>query len=171
MEIELERTFLLKYKPDGLEKCKSKEILDVYFPHSAEHPILRLRKRGDAFEITKKSPIKGNDSSEQSEYTIILSEEEFKEFSKLEGKKLRKIRHYYPFGGRIAEIDIYLDKLQGFCAADFEFETKEEKDAFLMPEFCLCDVTQEKTFAAGLLAGKDYKDIELFLEKLNYKKI
>lgn len=171
MEIELERTFLLKYKPEGLEKCKSKEISDIYFPQSAEHPILRLRKRGDDFEITKKSPIKGNDSSEQSEYTIILSEEEFKEFSKLEGKKLRKIRHYYPFRDRTAEIDIYLDKLQGLCVVDFEFKTNEDKDAFLMPEFCLCDITQEKTFAAGLLAGKDYKDIELFLDRFNYKKI
>lgn len=171
MEIELERTFLLKYKPEGLEKCKFNEILDVYFPQSAEHPILRLRKRGDILELTKKSPIKENDSSEQSEHTIILSAEEFKEFSKLNGKKLRKIRYYSPFGDRTAEIDIYLDKLQGLCVVDFEFETKEDKNVFLMPEFCLRDVTQDKTFAAGILAGKEYEDIKSYLDKFNYKKI
>ncbi len=42
MEIELERTFLLKYKPKDLEKYKSVEILDIYFPYSSEHPVLRL---------------------------------------------------------------------------------------------------------------------------------
>jgi len=171
MEIELERAFLLKYKPENFDKCKSTEILDVYFPKSAEHPVLRLRKKGDKLELTKKFPLDGKDSSEQAEHTIILSEEEFEEFSKLEGKKLRKIRYYYPMGNLTAEIDIYQDKLQGLCVVDFEFKTKQEKDNFSMPNFCLCDVSQEKTFAAGLLAGKKYSDIKLFLDKLNYRKV
>jgi len=171
MEIELERTFLLKYKPENFDKCKSVEIFDVYFPQSSEHPVLRLRKKGDSLELTKKFPLDGKDSSEQAEHTIILSEEEFKEFSKLEGKKLRKIRHYYPMGNLMAEIDVYQDNLQGLCVVDFEFKTKEEKDAFKMPDFCLCDVSQEKTFAAGLLADKGYDDIKSFLDKLNYKNI
>ena len=74
-------------------------------------------------------------------------------------------------GNLMAEIDVYQDNLQGLCVVDFEFKTKEEKDAFKMPDFCLCDVSQEKTFAAGLLAGKGYDDIKSFLDKLNYKNI
>ena len=91
MEIELERTFLLKKIPEGLKDCKSIEILDIYIPRSAPHPILRIRKRGEVFEMTKKAPIE-NDSSEQEEQTISLSKEEFSELSALDGKKLRKIR-------------------------------------------------------------------------------
>jgi CYTH domain-containing protein len=170
MEIELERTFLLKYKPEGLDRCKSVEISDVYFPQSVEHPVLRLRKKGDKRELTKKFPIDGKDSSEQEEHTIILSEKEFEEFFKLEGKELRKIRYYYPVGGLTAEVDVYQDKLRGLCVVDFEFKTKEQKNKFLMPNFCLCEVSQDKTFAAGLLAGKKYGDIESFLKSLNYKK-
>ena len=55
MEIELERTFLLKYKPKDLEKFPSSEILDIYFPEEAVHPVLRLRRKdGKKFEMTKK---------------------------------------------------------------------------------------------------------------------
>ncbi len=171
MEIELEKTFLLKYKPERLERCNSVEIIDIYIPKSAEHPNLRIRKLGEKYAITKKQLINGNDSSEQTEETIPLSSEEFKELTLLEGKRFRKIRHYYPFKGLIAEIDIYLDDLKGLGIVDFEFKKREEKDSFKMPEFCLADVTEEKFCAGGILAGKKYEDIEPFLKKYNYKKI
>jgi len=171
MEIELERTFLIKEKPKDLEKCKHFEIVDVYIPKSAEHPILRIRKSGDKYFMTKKSPLVGNDSSEQGEQTIILSKEEWEELANLEGKRLRKIRYYYPFEGRTAEIDIYLDDLEGLGVVDFEFKTREEKNKFVMPDLCLLDVTQEKMTAGGILAGKKYKDIEPFLKKCRYTKL
>jgi len=171
MEIELERTFLLKDIPIGLEKCKLIEIIDIYIPGSASHPVLRIRKRGDAFEITKKYPLVGKDSSEQGEYSISLTKEEFEELSKIKGKRFRKDRYFYHFNGKTAEVDIYLDDLQGLGLVDFEFNSRQEKDSFTMPDFCLADVTQEKTFAGGLLAGKKYSDIEMFLKKYNYIKI
>ncbi len=167
MEIELERTFLLKYKPKDLKKYKSVEVLDVYFPYSVEHPILRLRKSGNIYTLTKKKPLKGLDSSEQTEETILLSKEEFEEFSKLKGKKLRKIRYYY----LNSEIDFFLDELKGLALVDFEFKENLKKDNFKMPDYCLKDITQEKFCAGGILAGKSYSDIEPFLRKYNYNKI
>lgn len=173
MEIELERTYLLKYKPEDLDKCKSVEIFDIYIPKEEHHPVLRIRSRnGEKFEMTKKFPIKGNNSSEQEEHTIVLSEKEFNALTKLDGKKVRKIRYYYPFGGdQNAEVDIFLDELKGLCLVDFEFKTKEEKENFVAPEFCLAEVTQDKWLAGGILAGGNYKDTEKFLEKYNYKMI
>lgn len=171
MEKELERTFLLKNIPDGLEKCKSVEIIDVFIPKSAGHPVLRIRKKGNILEITKKYPLDGKDSSEQGEYTISLTKEEFNELSEIPGKKFRKRRYFYPFLKRTAEIDIYSDDLEGLATVDFEFSSKKEKDNFKMPEFCLTDVTQEEFVAGGFLAGKKYLDIEKFLNRYNYKKI
>lgn len=52
MEIELERTFLLKKFPADLKTLKSMEIFDIYIPQSAPHPILRIRKK----EINTKLP-------------------------------------------------------------------------------------------------------------------
>jgi len=170
-EIELEKTYLLKYLPDDIKEKQSIEIFDIYVPKSADHSILRIRKRGEVCEITKKQPIKGNDSSEQEEHTISLSKEEFLELANVDGKKLHKIRYIYPCGENTAEIDVYQDDFKGLVFADFEFKTREAKDKFLMPDFCLAEITQEKFCAAGWLAGKKYSDIEHFLDAYGYKKI
>lgn len=170
MEIELERTFLAKYLPEGLVECDFKEIIDVYFPGDVPHPVSRIRKKGDKYEITKKEIINGNDSSEQSEKTIPLSKDEFEALSKIEGKRLRKNRFYYPYENLIAEIDIYLDDLAGLVVVDFEFNSREEMESFIMPDFCLVDVTQDEAVAGGVLAGKKYYDIEEDLNQYDYKK-
>ena len=80
-------------------------------------------------------------------------------------------RYIYPCGENIAEIDVYKDDFKGLAFVDFEFKTSEEKDKFLMPDFCLAEITQEKSCAAGWLAGKKYSDIEQFLNAYGYKKI
>jgi len=171
MEIELEKTFLLKQIPDGLKNCKSVEVLDIYIPQSASHPTLRIRKKGDIYEMTKKEPINGIDSSEQEEQTISLSKEEFSELALLKGKRLRKIRYFYPWRNKIAEIDIFLDDLKGLALVDFEFSSSEEKEKFIIPDFCLTDVTQDKFMAGGWLAGRKYSDIESFLIENNFEKL
>ncbi len=170
MKIELERTFLLKNLPENFQHCPSAEYLDLYLPQPAVHPVLRVRKKGNTFEITKKLP-KENDPSEQEEQTIILSEEEFFALTTLPGKKLRKIRYYYPFNNQTAEIDLFLDELEGLGLVDFEFSSVKEKENFSMPKFCLVDVTYEEAIAGGILAGKKYSDLQPFLDKYNYKKL
>lgn len=170
MEIELERTFLAKSLPPDIGNCRKMEISDIYIPTDEPHPILRIRKKGDKYEITKKHPVEGKDSSRQSEETIPLSKEEFLELATLKGKRARKIRHYYQCGANTAEVDVFQDDLKGLVLVDFEFKTVAEKDEFGMPDFCLADVTQEKAFAGGILVGKKYSDVEPFLEKYGYKK-
>lgn len=169
--IELEKTYLAKHLPSDLKNCKYKEIIDIYIPRESEHPKLRIRKNGDKFEMTKKEPINESDASKQTEQTIFLTESEFNSLSKLRGKKVEKIRYYYPFNGRTAEIDVFQGKLKGLVLIDFEFEAEEDKTAFEMPDFCLADVTQEKFSAGGMLCGKSYKDIKEELKKYNYKKL
>lgn len=169
--IELERTYLIKNLPENLKNCKFIEIIDVYFPKLSVHPKIRLRKNGNKFEITKKEPVNDGDASFQKEQTIILTEIEFNELNKLEGKRVRKFRYYYNYNGRIAEVDVFQDSLKGLILVDFEFENKEEKDIFQMPDFCLADVTQEVFLAGGIVCGKSYEEIEKDLLKFNYKKI
>jgi len=169
--IELERTFLAKFLPEGLKNCKNKEILDIYFPTSSQHPTLKFRKNGEKMEILRKAPIEEGDNSRCLEVSIPLSSEEFEELSIPEGKRVSKTRYYYLVNGRIAEIDVFKDSLKGLVLVDFEFETEKEKQEFKMPEFCLAEVTQEKQIAGGFLAGKSVKMNEEFLKKYNYKKL
>jgi len=169
--IELEKTYLAKHLPKDLEKSPSKEIIDVYFPKEEEHPKIRIRKRGGEYRITKKQPIQNGDASVQKEQTIVLTEKEFESLNKLEGKRVRKIRYYYPFDNRTAEVDVFQDDLKGLVTVDFEFETEQDKEKFEMPDFCLADVTQEDFIAGGKLCGKTYKEIEKELDKFEYKKL
>jgi CYTH domain-containing protein len=169
--IELERTYLAKFLPKGLGKFLKKEIIDIYLPTNERHPVLRLRKNGDKYEMTKKEPIKEGDSSEFLEQTIKLTKKEFDSFKNIKGKKVRKIRYYYDLLGVRVEIDVFKDQLSGLVLIDFEFENSKIKNNFQAPDFCLADVTQEEFSAGGMLCGKKYSDIKKKLDKFDYKKL
>lgn len=172
MQEEFELTYLIKRLPDNFPaKAKSKEILDIYLPSTSEHAILRVRKLGDEYEITKKEPVSGTDSSHQNENTIPLTKEEFDELSMIQGKRIRKVRYYYESLGTIFEIDIFQDTLKGLVLVDVEFHSDEEKAKFTPPEWLGADVTQEKFVAGGVLCGKNYEDIKNYLDKFQYSPV
>lgn len=168
---ELERTFLARELPPTLQECECKEMLDIYLPQGAQHPHLRIRKRGDIYEMTKKQPIEIGDSSRQLETTIPLSKEEFDDLAVIKGRRVQKTRYYYPYEGRRLEIDVFSGNLAGLVLIDVEFASIEEKDAFVIPDFCLADVTQEEFVAGGMLCGKLYQDIEGMLNQFGYIKL
>lgn len=168
MEEEFELTYLVARLPDGYERSHSNEILDIYIPASAAHPTLRIRHCGDVFEITKKEPVSGTDSSHQIENTIPLTEEEFEDLSQLPGKRVRKIRYYYNDGAQDYEIDVFQDGLEGLVTIDVEFASNEEKARFTPPDWLGADVTQETFIAGGMLCGKTYSDIRADLERCGY---
>lgn len=168
--IELEKTYLAKYLPEGLAICKSKEIIDIYLPKKSAHSQLRIRKNGEKYEMTKKLPV-DNDPSKQNEYTIPLTKEEFDELNMIDGKKIQKIRYFYDYNGLQSEIDVFQWDLLGLVLVDFEFVREEDKNTFVMPDFCLVDVTQEEFIAWWVLCGKKYEDIEQELWKFDYKKL
>lgn len=166
-EIEREKTFLAKYLPD-LSSCESKEMVDTYIPENAPHPIVRIRKQGDSYMITKKSPV-DESASTQTEQTIPLTKDEYDALSLVSKKQIEKVRYYYPFNGRMVEIDVFQGDLVGLVLVDVEFESSDDMEAFPIPEFCLVDITEEKFIAGGMLAGKSYADIEEKLKEFGYK--
>jgi CYTH domain-containing protein len=168
--LELERTFLAKSLPDELRSHPHKRIIDLYVKNGTEHLDLRVRQNGDHYEITHKRPVEGTDSSKQEETTIVLEKIEFESLSNADVRKVEKTRYYYPVGDLTAEFDIFEGDLAGLVLVDFEFKTEAEMHTFVMPDFCLADVTQEAFVAGGVLAGKSYADIESDLEKYQYRK-
>ncbi|MBU6231173.1 MAG: CYTH domain-containing protein [Patescibacteria group bacterium] len=169
IELELEKTYLARRLPEGLEKCQHREVFDTYYPPSAAHPVLRLRKNGDRYEMTKKEPDQSGDASIQTEHTIRLTKEEFDSLAKTAGKKVRKIRYDYPYKEANAEVAVFQDGLKGLVLVDVEFKSVRDMKAFGMPDFCLADVTDDETFAGGMLCGKSYQDISDHLNELGYQ--
>lgn len=169
IQTELELTYLAREIPKGLGECPSKLIVDVYYPAERDHAHLRVRQRGNHYEITKKIIAHGTDSSHQLEHTIELDEAEFTALTQNPGKRVAKRRYLYKYEGRTAEVDIFQDELAGLVEVDFEFNDRDDQLAFQMPDFCLADVTQEAFAAGGKLAGKTYANIEADLARYGYK--
>jgi CYTH domain-containing protein len=166
---ELELTYLARFLPDGLQDCQVKPMVDIYFPASSPHPVLRVRQRGDMFEITKKTVASGTDSSNMLEQTIPLTQEEFAGLTANSGKRVAKMRYEYPYLNYTVEIDVFAEALAGLVLVDFEFANRDEQLAFTMPDFSLAEVTQEAFIAGGMLAGKAYSDIAGQLAKFGYQ--
>lgn len=172
IELELEKTYLANALPVGLKDCPSEVIRDAYIPKSSAHPVVRLRQRGDKYEITKKTPNSDEDRSRQTEHTINLAKDEFEALvSGVDAKKAAKRRYRCTIEGALAEVDIYLDELQGLVVIDFEFSSDAELDSFHPPAICGADVTQEERLAGGAIVDKTYEDLMPVLEKYNYKKL
>lgn len=169
VELEREKTYLLKSLPRDLADCRSENISDAFVPVSAVHPALRLRRRGERYELTKKELVDGVDASRQNEHTIKLTVEEAAAFSTVDAKRFTKHRYYCMVSGRSAELDVYMEDLAGLAVIDFEFESDEAMVAFTMPEICLANVTHESAFAGGILAGKKYHDLLDVLQKYQYQ--
>ena len=169
--IEREKTYLVKYLPVNIEKFPHKEIIDIYIPKESEHAKLRIRKRGNSYVITKKSPVNENDPSIQIEQNIKITEEEFKAFLKISSNIIHKIRFEYPYKTYTAEIDVFLGKLKGLILADVEFRKTKELRTFKIPDFCLIEVTNEPYLAGGVLCHSTFSSINTRLKKYNYKKI
>lgn len=171
VELEREKTYLVSKLPADLSLNNSALLRDIYIPEGVGHARLRLRQKGDSYEMTKKIPVIDGDSSRQTEHTIPLTREEFEALATSSQKSLQKRRYFTKINGYDAEVDIYEDKLAGLVVVDFEFATEEDFLAFVRPVEMLADVTQDEVVGGGFLAGKSYEDIEARLRAYGYERI
>jgi CYTH domain-containing protein len=170
--VELELTFLARDLPIEIKGAQGKQLVDIYIPETEGiHPRLRLRQKGDHYEITKKIPAAPGDASAHHEITIPLSKEEFEALAPSSSKRVVKTRYNVEIDGHRAEVDAFQENLAGLVVIDFEFDDEKAKLQFVAPSICLADVTQEDFIAGGLLAGKRYSDIEPELKRFNYTRI
>jgi len=159
--IEIEKTFLVKQLPNNLSQYKSQKIRQGYI--SSTPSPLRIRQKGDKFELTKKVPLKAGNFSSFNETNIYLTEDEFNKLWKLVEKSLEKTRYLIPIKNNlIAELDVFEEKLEGLAFVEVEFKSQKEMDSFIPLNWFGKDVTQEKFAANVFLAGKSFKEIERF---------
>ena len=170
--IEYERTYLPGSLPDDLDRWPSVKVVDVYLPSDrSEHPRLRVRRRGDALELTKKLQVRSGDASVYSEVTIPLTESEYRELVDGRERRLSKTRFSGRWNGVSMVVDVFEERLRGLALVDVEFECRSAMEHFATPKFFLADVTQESFVAGGLLAGRRYEDIETELERFGYARL
>lgn len=162
--LEIEKSFLVRKLPANLSSFKSEKIKQGYIETPGSK--LRIRSKGDKFELTKKARANPNDASVQTEETIMLTAQEFERIWPLVDKYLEKIRYTIPLDkGLTAELDVYQGNLAGHAVVEVEFESEEQMKSFEAPEWFGRDITQEDFSANDFLAGKSFVEIKHYLDE------
>ncbi len=136
--MEIERKYLVAKEnlPMNLEDFNFYQIEQAYL---CREPVVRVRKQDNEYILTYKS--KGLMVRE--EYNLPLTKESYLHLlSKSDGKVLTKRRYIIPYMERYKiELDIFEGVYSGLILAEVEFETEEQANIFIAPEWFGEDVT------------------------------
>ena len=169
--MEIERKFLLKELPAELDKYYHEEIEQGYL---CVNPVVRVRRQGDNYYLT----YKGSGMLAREEYNLPLTRESYDHLiEKADGYVIKKTRyligveefscwsiphepkcytHSDVGDGRIIELDIFHESMDGLILAEIEFSSKEQADAFKIPDSFLADVTYDEHYHNSYMSRHGY---------------
>ncbi|MCR5323582.1 MAG: CYTH domain-containing protein [Lachnospiraceae bacterium] len=155
--MEIEKKYLIRHLPEGLEECKKLEIEQGYLNRK---PTLRIRKCNDEYIFTYKSvskDLKKTDILVNEEIEFPLDERSYKNLKKkVDDHIIKKTRYVIPLeGGLKAELDVFHGRLEGLFFVEVEFPDVDAADAFIKPEWFGEDVSADKRYRNGHLAKLD----------------
>ena len=168
MDNEFERRFLVNHVPGDFMDPTEELVSDLYLPLESDHAQLRVRQKGEKYEITKKVPANGDDLSHMIEFTIPLSEFEFHALQNVPGKHVSKFRTRTVLQGAVAEFGAFQDALSGLIILDVEFADHVQMEKFIAPDYVVAEVTNDTRFAGGELCGKSINDLASAMAEYAY---
>ena len=146
---EIERKFLVKRFPPGLEKFPHETIEQGYLAVGRRGLQVRLRKKGSVRSLTYKQGTKG----EREEREVRLSIEQFDAlWPATAGQRLIKIRYDVPWKKHTIEIDVYRGRHDGLVVAEVEFDDQKSCANFAGPDWLGRDVTGNRKYSNVALA-------------------
>lgn len=139
--MEIERKFLVRTLPEHLDSYPNTDIEQAYL---CIHPVVRVRRDGDAFYLT----YKGSGMLMREEYNLPLDEASYYHLrQKADGTIITKTRYRIPLdGGLTAELDIFSGALDGLMLVEVEFPTKEAAQSYISPPWFGKDVTMDPRY-------------------------
>ncbi len=149
MKQEIERKFLVKGLPPGLENFAAHEIVQGYIVISDDGTEVRLRKKGEKYYQT----VKTGEGLKRGESEIELAGEQFESLWPLtEGKRVGKTRYEISHGDNLIELDVYSGALKGLLVVEVEFPSEEESAGFNPPSWFGKEVTEDPRYKNKNLA-------------------
>ena len=146
--MEIERKFLIKQLPEGLEQYPCRHICQAYV---STDPVIRVRQKDEDYILT----IKGEGFLQREEFELPLKREQFKHLlAKSEGRSIAKDRYCIPFGKYTIELDIFAPPFDPLILAEVEFPNIEEANAFTPPEWFGEEVTEENEYSNAAISRK-----------------
>lgn len=149
--MEIERKFLIDKIPFNIEDYDSHLIEQAYL---CTEPVVRIRRQDDTYYMTYKS--KGFLSRE--EYNLPLTEESYIHLlKKADGNIITKERYIIPYDKYKIELDIFKEVFNGLVLAEVEFDTEDEANNFVPPEWFGEDVTYSPQYYNSTLSRERRK--------------
>ncbi|MDF2803317.1 MAG: adenylate cyclase [Anaerocolumna sp.] len=153
--MEIEKKYRIRQMPSGLDRFEKREIEQGYL---CNEPVVRIRKSNDDYYMTYKSRL--NITADQGtalcceEVELALTKESFEHLKeKVDNNLIKKIRYIIPLEkGLRAELDIFLNRLDGLTMVEVEFPDEESAGAFNPPDWFGEDVTFDNRFKNNYLA-------------------
>lgn len=152
---EVERKFLVKEIPDGLEQYSSHKIEQGYL---CTEPVVRIRRQDDSFYLTYKS--KGLLS--RAEYNLPLTEDAYYHLKeKADGVMIEKTRYVIPIeNGLKIELDLFCGVYEGLVLAEVEFPDEETAKAYSAPAWFGEEVTYSAKYHNSTLSKRKQDLVE-----------
>ncbi len=144
--MEIERKYLLLKLPENLETYPHRHLEQGYL---CTAPVVRIRKDDDRYELTYKS----GGMMVREEYNLLLTRDAYEHLkTKIDGRLITKKRYMIPYDKYTIELDIFENDLAPLTLAEVEFETEEEANSFVPPEWFGKDVTFSKMYHNSVLS-------------------
>ena len=139
--MEIERKFIPKCLPDNSDSYEHHDIQQAYLNTS---PVIRIRKQDEDYFLT----YKGSGMMSREEYNLPLNQKSyFHLLTKADGNIITKTRYLIPlFNSLTAELDIFHDIFDGRLLVEVEFNSIEDANSFIPPEWFGEDVTYDKKY-------------------------
>lgn len=137
--MEIERKFTVKELPE-LTMYKYHDIVQAYLNRN---PVMRIRRQDEEYFFT----YKGKGLLAREEYNLPLNKESFDNLlPKADGKVIAKRRYLIPYEKYTIELDIFEGDLAPLIIAEVEFDSVDEANAFVAPEWFDLDVTENPAY-------------------------
>src|SRR5213076_3085716 len=148
---EIERKFLLKELPPGLNRFRSHVIAQGYLASEPGGRHVRLRKKGKTASLT----FKVGRGAHREEREVKLSPKQFAAlWPGTAGRRLRKLRYEVPWRNLMIEIDVYRGKHSGLVVAEVEFPDLATCSEFKPPQWFGREVTSQNRYSNMRLANE-----------------
>ncbi|HOU45803.1 MAG TPA: hypothetical protein PLA41_01490 [Candidatus Pacearchaeota archaeon] len=152
---EIEKKYLVKIIPDGINDCQKIDIVQGYFWEKCNGEEIRIRRQKDL--KTKRTKyfltVKNGKGMVREEAEVYLNKKTFEHYwGKTENKRVSKLRHIINMHGLKVAIDFYRGNLSGLIIAEIEFKTESEAKNFNSFSWLGKDVTEDEDFKNNNLA-------------------
>ena len=147
--MEIERKFIIENLPQDLEKYPRHDIRQGYLAVAEDGTEVRIRHKGQQYFLT----VKSGGRLQRDEVEIKLNRDEFTRLWPLTiGKRIEKDRYELEHEGSIIELDVFGGSIEGHIAAEVEFQSLEDSESFVPPDWFGREITQDERYKNKNLA-------------------